>query len=244
MSPKARKTKKALIVWGGWGGHTPKECAERFAPWLESKGFKVTISDTLDAYLDKRRMKSCTVIIPIWTMGTITREQSQALRDTVAAGCGLAGWHGGMCDSFRQDVAYQFMTGGQWVAHPGGVVRYTVDSIDQKDPITRGLRPFRMKSEQYYMHTDPGNKTLAYTTFSGRHQGVTWIRGVKMPVVWTRVWGKGRVFFTSLGHVNNDFDVPEAFEIAKRGIMWAAREPIVPEYTSPKGPAKKAAKKK
>ena len=128
-----------------------------------------------------------------------------------------------MCDAFRNNTEYQFMTGGQWVAHPGGIVDYTVNIVDREDPITRGLRDFQMKSEQYYMHTDPGNKVLATTTFSGEHGGCHWIKGTVMPVVWTRMWGNGRVFYTSLGHVAKDFAVPEATEILRRGMLWAAR---------------------
>lgn len=226
------KDRSALIVWGGWNGHEPKACADIFGPWLETKGFKVTISDTLDAYLDAEKLSAYTVIVPIWTMGQITREQSAGLRNAVRGGVGLAGWHGGMCDSFRNDTEYQFMTGGQWVVHPGGVVKYRVNITNRKDPITRGLADFNMQSEQYYMHTDPGNEVLATTTFSGRHQGITWIRGTVMPVVWKRRYGKARVFYTSLGHVAKDFDVPEAREIVKRGILWAARQPITAEYKS------------
>jgi len=103
---------------------------------------------------------------------------------------------------------------------------------NRKDPITRGLDDFRMRSEQYYMHTDPGNDVLATTTFSGRHGGVSWIRGTVMPVVWKRRYGVGRVFYSSLGHVAGDFGVPEALEIAKRGILWAARERVTSEYVS------------
>ena len=233
--------KSALFVWGGWDGHEPEQCVNIFAPWLESKGFKVTVSDTLDAYLDKRKMKRYTVIIPAWTMGQISPAQSAALCAAIRNGVGLAGWHGGMCDSFREDTEYQFMTGGQWVAHPGGIVRYTVKITDKNDPITHGLRDFRMHSEQYYLHTDPSNEVLATTTFSGRHGGISWIRGAVMPVVWKRRYGKARVFHSSLGHVARDFDVPEVQEIVKRGILWAAREKVTPEYTSPKPQAKRKA---
>jgi type 1 glutamine amidotransferase len=124
------------------------------------------------------------------------------------------------------------MTGGQWVAHPGGIVPYTVNLTKPSDPIVSGLRDFQMKSEQYYMHTDPGNEVLATTTFSGEHEGIGWIKGTVMPVVWKRPFGKGRVFYSSLGHVAKDFDVPEAREIVKRGILWAAGEPVVAEYAS------------
>jgi type 1 glutamine amidotransferase len=173
------------------------------------------------------------LIVPVWTMGQISGEQSKALREAVRGGAGLAGWHGGMCDSFRQNTEYQFMTGGQWVAHPGGVIGYTVSVTNRKDPITRGLKDFRMRSEQYYMHVDPGSEVLAYTTFTGRHGGAYWIRGTVMPVIWKRRYDKGRVFYTSLGHVAADFQVPEVLEIVKRGIMWAARQPIIAEYVSP-----------
>ncbi|NLF30826.1 MAG: ThuA domain-containing protein [Planctomycetes bacterium] len=220
------------MVWGGWQGHEPRQCVDLFAPWLTSKGFDVTISDTLDVYLDKERMSRFSVVVPAWTMGQITREQSAGLREAVRGGVGLAGWHGGMCDAFRADCDYQFMTGGQWVAHPGGVIDYTVTVTNATDPITRGLRDFAMHSEQYYMHTDPGNEVLATTTFTGEHGGVDWIGGVVMPVAWKRPYGRGRVFYCSLGHVAKDFDVPEAREIVKRGILWAARQDVTAEYTS------------
>ncbi len=216
--------RSALFVWGGWDGHEPKKCVEIFAPWLEGQGFAVRVSDTLDAYLDRDAMAVLHLVVPVWTMGTITGEQEKGLLDAVRAGTGIAGWHGGMCDSFRNNVEYQFMTGGQWVVHPGGVVDYEVNIVKPDDPITAGLRDFRAHSEQYYMHTDPSNEVLATTTFSGAHGGVYWIKGTVMPVVWKRAYGKGRVFFSSVGHVAKDFDVPEAREIVKRGMLWAARK--------------------
>ena len=229
---RQEQRKSALVVWGGWDGHTPQQCAELFVPWLKSKGFRVVVSDTLDIYCNKRRMRHFDLIVPIWTMGEITGEQWQGLHAAVLGGAAVAGWHGGMCDSFRQNTQYQFMTGGQWVAHPGGIIRYKVNITDAHDPITRGLKDFSITSEQYYLHTDPGNEVLATTTFSGRHADINWIKGTVMPVVWKRMYGKSRIFYSSLGHVADDFKVPEVFEIAKRGMMWAAREPIVPEYKS------------
>jgi type 1 glutamine amidotransferase len=225
--------KSALVVWGGWDGHTPKQCADIFAPWLESKGYDVTVSDSMDIYTEKEKMHAFRLIVPIWTMGEISGEQWAGLKDAVLqGGAHVAGWHGGMCDSFRQNVDYQFMTGGQWVAHPGGVIDYTVNIVDHDDPVTAGLTDFDMHSEQYYMHVDPGNEVLATTTFNGEHEGIHWIKGTVMPVVWKRMYGASRIFYTSLGHVADDFQVPEALEIVKRGMMWAAGEDIVPEYNS------------
>src|SRR3989339_1319925 len=136
--------KKALMVWGGWNGHEPKQCADIFAPFLREKGYEVEISDTLDSYLDTDRMLKLDLIVPVWTMGTITKEQEKGLLNAVRAGVGIAGWHGGMGDSFRNNVDYQFMVGGQWVAHPGGVVPYRVNITNNKDPITTGLSDFDM----------------------------------------------------------------------------------------------------
>ncbi len=215
--------KKALFVWGGWEGHEPKKCVDIFAPWLKEQGFEVEISDTLDAYLDLEKLKKLDVIVQCYTQGTIKPEQERNLLEAVKGGVGLAGWHGGLADSFRMNTEYQFMVGGQWVAHPGGIIDYEVNIVPEKkdDPIVRGLKDFKMHSEQYYMHVDPAVEVLATTTFSGKY--APWIEGVVMPVVWKKYYGKGRVFYCSLGHVAADFDVPEAREIVKRGILWAAR---------------------
>ena len=213
--------KKAMIVWGGWDGHEPKQCADIFAPILRQEDFDVEVSDSLDSYLDREKMMALDLIVPVWTMGEISNEQWNGLLEAVKNGVGIAGWHGGMGDAFRKNTEYQFMVGGQWVAHPGGIIDYKVNIINHEDPITAGLADFSMHSEQYYMHIDPGNEVLATTTFTGEY--APWIDGTVMPVVWKRHWGKGRVFFCSLGHVADDFTVPEAREIVKRGMLWASR---------------------
>lgn len=213
--------KKALMVWGGWMGHEPDQCVDIFAPYLESQGYDVTISDTLDTYLNKELMMSLDLIIPVWTMGTITNDQEKGLLEAVESGIGIAGWHGGMGDSFRNNINYQFIVGGQWVAHPGGVIDYEVNITKHDDPIVAGLDDFAMHSEQYYMHVDPSNEVLATTTFGGEH--AYWIEGTVMPVAWKRMYGKARVFYTSLGHVAKDFEVPEARTIVERGMLWASK---------------------
>ena len=213
--------KRALMVHGGWQTHQPRECAELFAPLLREAGYEVTLADTLDAYLNVELMAALDLVVPIWTMGTITREQERGLLDAIASGVGVAGWHGGMADSFRNSTEYQFMVGGQWVAHPGNIIDYTVQITRRDDPIVAGIADFAMHSEQYYLHVDPTNEVLATTTFDGTH--VPWIAGTVMPVVWKRRWGAGKVFYSSLGHVAKDFDVHEAREITRRGMLWASR---------------------
>jgi type 1 glutamine amidotransferase len=155
-------------------------------------------------------------------MSEISKEQWRGLHDAVLGGAGIAGWHGGMGDSFRQSVDYQCMVGGQWVAHPGGVIDHTIQ-ITSDDPIVAGYKELKMHSEQYYMHTDPSNEVLGTTVFKGDQQEVDWIAGTVMPVIWKRQYGKGRVFYSSFGHVASDFDVPGTKEIMTRGMLWASR---------------------
>jgi type 1 glutamine amidotransferase len=206
--------KKALIVWGGWDGHEPKQVADVFAAQLRKNDFEVEVSETLDSFLDADKLRGLDLIVPEWTMGTISNEQLKGILSAVEGGVGIAGVHGGMADSFRQACEWQFMVGGQWVAHPGGVIDYRVHIVDHVDCVTAGLDHFDMHSEQYYMHVDPSSRVLATTTFE--------CNGCTMPVAWKRTWGKGRVFYSSLGHVAKDFEVPEALTIITRGMLWAA----------------------
>lgn len=215
--------KKALITWGGWDGHEPKECAEIVEAILKAEGYQVETVATLDVYLDDALMKSLDLVIPTWTMSQITGEQQTGLLEAIKSGVGIAGWHGGMGDSFRNNCEYQWMVGGQWVVHPGDIIDYTVNIAKCNDPIVAGLNDFKMHSEQYYMHVDPGNEVLATTTFSGEHGDAPWVAGTVMPVVWKRMYGKGRVFYSSLGHGTVDFGVPEAKEILRRGMLWATK---------------------
>lgn len=214
--------KKAFITWGGWLGHEPQQTAEIFSSVLDSEGYDVTVSDTLVLLEDESFLSEQDLLMPVWTMAQISREQEQGLLKAVRSGIGCAGWHGGMGDSFRNNVDYQFMVGGQFICHPGGIIDYTVN-VKSDDPIVAGLSDFDMKSEQYYMHVDPSNEVLATTTFSGDHWNIDWVRNVEMPVCWKKQYGSGRVFYSSLGHVASDFDVPEAKEIMRRGALWATR---------------------
>jgi uncharacterized protein len=209
---------EALIVWGGWDGHQPDVCAEICAQMLRDEGFGVEIASSLDV-LTEERLARLSLFVPIWTMGTIPPERLTALLDAIESGVGIAGFHGGMADSFRDAVDYQFMVGGQFIAHPDGIKDYEVHLLE--DPLTEGLADFRVHSEQYYMHVDPSNHVLATTEFAP--QTAAWVTGTVMPVAWTRRWGDGRVFYSSIGHAPQDLDVPEARELLRRGMLWAAR---------------------
>jgi len=212
--------RSALIVYGGWEGHDPEECAAIYRRWLHEDGFSVRI-ETETRVLADPDIHDLSLIIPIYTMSKIEKDAVQNLCKAVEGGVGLAGHHGGMADAFREEVEYQFMVGGQWVAHPGNIIDYTVDITRPDDPVVAGIKSFPYRSEQYYMHVDPSNEVLATTTFSGEH--ASWIDGVVMPVVWKRRHGQGRVFYSSLGHAAKEFEVSEMATIQRRGINWAAR---------------------
>ena len=212
--------KNALIVWGGWDGHQPEQCAAIVEKFLIEEGFSVSKQNKTSAFAD-RELARFDLIVPIYTMGTIADGEAKNLSSAVEFGVGLAGYHGGMGDSFRASTEYQFMTGGQWVAHPGNIISYRVNITDKSDPITAGIDDFDYKSEQYYMHVDPSNQVLATTTFSGEY--CSWIKGVQMPVVWKRLHGGGKVFYSSLGHAAAEFEVPEMATIFRRGMRWATR---------------------
>ena len=217
--------KKALVFWGGWEGHEPRQVAEIFTEDLQQSGFEVTISNTVDSLQDGEALKSLDLIVPVWSMGTISEEQATNLADAVASGVGLGGSHGGMCDAFRNSPTYQFVTGGQWVAHPGNDgVKHAITIIDKSHEITRGIADFTVATEQYYMHVDPANKVLATTHFPVADGPHTVNGPVDMPVVWTRLWGKGRVFYCSLGHHADIVRLEAVRTICRRGFLWAARD--------------------
>jgi uncharacterized protein len=213
--------KKALFVYGGWEGHQPRESRDLFVPWLRSEGFEVVVSDTQAPYADAALMKTIDVVVQNWTMGTIAREPLEGLLKAVKeGGTGIAGFHGGLGDSYRHEAEYRYMVGGDWVSHPGNIIEHEVHIVDREDPVTAGLSDFKVKTEQYLMHVNPNHKVLATTRFGGEHD--PWIEGSTMPVVWKKAYGRGRVFYNSLGHSMDVFDVPEALAITRRGILWAS----------------------
>jgi uncharacterized protein len=220
----AENRPRALVVRGGWAGHQPIETTDRMVPELEGAGFTVEIWDSLSIYADEAVMKDVDLVVQSWTMGQIAAEQRDGLLSAVSSGTGLTGWHGGLCDAFRDATQYQFMTGGQWVAHPGGKIDYQVNFLRTEpiDPVIAGLEDFQLHSEQYYMHVDPSNVVLATTTFAGT-EDAPWTKGCVMPVAWKRSYGEGRIFYCSLGHDVNDFDIPQIPEIIVRGSRWASR---------------------
>jgi type 1 glutamine amidotransferase len=212
--------KTALIFWGGWEGHTPERSASVVRDILAAHGYDVRLEPGTTALGDPG-IDKLDLIVPMITMSTIEKNELANLVSAVAGGTGLAGFHGTMGDSFRNEPDYQFMTGGQWVAHPGNIIDYRIDITRPDDPIVAGIGSFDYRSEQYYMHVDPSNEVLATTMFTGQH--LDFVDGVVMPVIWKRRYGKGRVFYSALGHTADEFEVPQMRTILERGLLWATR---------------------
>jgi type 1 glutamine amidotransferase len=215
--------KKALIVWGGWDGHQPREVAEIFRGQLEEEGFSVEVSDTLEAFAEREKLKSLELIVPVWTMGRIEQEWVNNVSAAVQSGVGIAGCHGGMCDAFRENTDWQFMTGGQWIAHPGNDgTEYSVNIKHSSSPLVESIDDFSVSTEQYYLHVDPAVEVLATTRFPIADGPHSLNKAVDMPVIWTKRWGQGRVYYNSLGHQANIMEIPVVKELMRRGFIWCA----------------------
>jgi uncharacterized protein len=221
---RRRDGKRALVVRGGWEGHVPVPASDRYARVLRETGFDVTVSGSLDSYLDEALLAGTDLVVQCWTMGTISSEQAGGLSRAVRSGTGLAGWHGGIIDAFRAEPGYSLVTGGQFVHHPRGVVSYQVRPVAARadHPVLAGIEPFTITTEQYYLHVDPGIDVLAVTDVVADPDYPD-LAGVVMPVTWTRRWGAGRVFVTAIGHSVADLGVPQVDAMIRAGMAWAAR---------------------
>jgi type 1 glutamine amidotransferase len=218
------RNRQALIVRGGWEGHSPVEATERFIPFLKEHGFAVEVHDGPEVYADAERLAATDLVVQCYTQGVATDEQVLGLSAAVEAGTGLAGWHGGVCDSFRGSPDYLHLTGGQWAAHPGGFVEHEVAVVPERadHEIVAGLDRWALDTEQYWVLTDDLNDVLATTTFPVGDD-TPWREEVTCPAVWTRRWGRGKVFVSTIGHKLEDLDHPDVRTLTERGLLWASR---------------------
>lgn len=227
--------KQGLIVRGGWSGHDPVHATELFIPTLEDAGFFLDIEDTPEVYSDASAMARYDLIVQSFTLGSATVDEVDGLRQAVAAGAGFAGWHGGIIDSFRASTDYLQFMGAQFAAHPHApqdrgrtdveaVRDYTVQitPAGAEHPVLRGVDDFDVSTEQYWILADGLNEVLASSELVPG-EGDEWHKPVTMPVVWTRRWGAGRIFATSLGHTVEVLEDPRVRGIIERGLLWAAR---------------------
>ncbi|MFW2513175.1 ThuA domain-containing protein [Demequina sp. SO4-13] len=227
--------KHCLIVRGGWPGHHPVAATDAFVPVLENLNFIVDVEDTPEVYADSSIMARYDLIVQCVTMGSATVEEVEGLRQAVAAGAGLAGWHGGVIDSYRNSTDYLQLLGAQFAAHPHApedrgrtdveayrdyTVHFTERAADH--PITKGMADFPIRTEQYWVLSDAHNRVLADCELVPG-PGDEWDEPITMPVAWTRQWGKGRIFAVTLGHTLDVLQREEVSSLIERGMQWAAR---------------------
>ena len=211
--------KKVLLVWGGWEGHKPELFSKIVAEWLQEEKANFQIVEGVGVYDDLEKLMEYDLIVQSVTQSELSKSQEYNLIEAVKCGVSIAGAHGGIVDAFRKSTKYQFMIGGQWVAHPGGLVDFDIEILE--DELTVGIENFSIKTEQYYMHFDPSVEFIAQTRFSG--EPYKWIEDVVMPVAWKKSYGEGKVFFISVGHDPNEFiKHPQAWKLLTRGLTWAS----------------------
>ncbi|WP_234988158.1 ThuA domain-containing protein [Demequina sp. NBRC 110056] len=226
-------SRQCLIVRGGWPGHDPVGATELFIPSLRRQGFVVDVEETPEVYSDESTMARYDLIVQCITMGSATVDEVDGLRRAVASGIGFAGWHGGIIDSFRNATDYLQMVGVQFAAHPHAPQDrghldvepyrdYTVHVRQPEHPIMDGISDFDIRTEQYWVLADGLNEVLADCELVPG-DGDEWAKPVTMPVAWTRQWGAGRIFATSLGHTVDVLQRPDVSRLIKRGMDWAAR---------------------
>ena len=211
--------KKALVVWGGMELHTPEQSANVVRELLEAEGFAVTVTGNYEA-LGAEDVGSHDLVVPVITDGVLAPEKMANLVAAIRAGTGLAGFHMGLATSFRSSVPFRYAASCYWVQHPGNIITYKVDVTRGDHPIMAGIESFEHTSEQYYLNYDPAVEVLATTIFSGEFH--PWRKDVVMPVVFTTMHDRGRVFYSSLGHTADELVGPVR-EILRRGLVWAAR---------------------
>ena len=234
-------TRVALVVRGGWDGHQPVQATNLFIPFLEENGFDVRIEDSPAIYADAEYMATVDLILQCNTMNTIERPQFEGLRAAIEAGTGMAGWHGGIADSYRNESDYLTLIGGQFGCHPGkhpderrgeqadNYVPYTVNMLPEAadHPITAGISDFDLVTEQYWVLADDYCDVLATTTQKVRSWD-PWHREITSPALWTRLWGEGRIFVTTPGHRVEVLEDENVRTIIERGLLWAARGSEMP----------------
>jgi type 1 glutamine amidotransferase len=172
---------------------------------------------------DPDKLAETDLVVQCYTQGVATDEQVAGLSAAVERGTGLAGWHGGIVDSFRGSPDYLHLTGGQLAAHPGGFVPYEVQVVPERSahPIVAGLDRWSLDTEQYWVLSDGLNDVLATTVFEVGPD-TPWREDMVAPMVWTRQWGQGKVFVSTIGHKLEDLDVPDVRTLTERGLLWAA----------------------
>ncbi len=215
---KPPRSPHAWILTGGWSGHDPEGVAAWSAERLAALSVSAEVVRDLDALDDAAALDGLALLVPNWSWGSLSPSQETALVTAVERGLGLVGTHGGMGDTSRASLKYQWLVGGQFVAHPGDLYPHRV-TFDPGSPLLGDLPPVELITERYVMLIDPAVSVHARLTFGA--DPMPWLDGVQVPVAWTRRWGEGRVGYLSVGHTVDDLRVPAIVTAFERLADWA-----------------------
>ena len=205
--------KKALLVLGGTY-HPFESCGDILKRLLEAGGqFEIESTENLDAFLDLSGFDA--VIIYTSTRDDMTPEQEKALMDYVKAGGGLLGIHSATA-SFRSSDGYMEMIGCEFAGHDK-VTDCLIEATDEADALVpRVSKQFSVVDEFYIMkrRTDAPLRVF--------HEG--WWNFERHPMGYVRDYGKGRVFYTALGHNEGVFNHPDFQDTVYKGLRYVTKQ--------------------
>jgi hypothetical protein len=197
-----------ILFLGDNGHHRPAARFRQIEPVLAERGIKLTYTDRV-ADLNAKTLAEYDGLVVYANHTTMSDEQEAALIGFVEGGKGFVPLH---CASacFGSSAKYVSLVGGRFSKH--GFRKFQTRIIDAQHPAMRGLSGFEVTDEDY-THSDVAADIQAVMV---RDEA-----GGYEPSCWVRQQGKGRVFYTALGHDEKTFGQPQFHRLVENGIRWA-----------------------
>ncbi len=162
----------------------------------------------------------------------LTLGQRAALRDYVEKGGGFAGFHGSAGDPlYLWDWYADSLIGARFAGHPSAPQFQTARLIveDRTSEITRDLGSGWTLSDEWYSFKESPRARGAHilvTIDERSYRPMDGKRDLRMgsdhPIAWTRCVGKGRSFYSAIGHRPEVYSDTKAVALLEGGIAWAA----------------------
>jgi len=181
--------------------------------------------------LPARNARNLNYFDAIFYFGTgdnLTPRQKQDLLAFVHEdGKGFIGAHTGD-DAFFEWPEFAEMVGGWFDGHPWGVFEAPVIVEDAKFPAMRHLPArFTIKDEIYQHKNFSRDKIHVLARLDASKLDYTkpniHREDRDFPVAWSKMYGKGRVFYATFGHAAETWDDPRVQKLYVEAIKWALR---------------------
>ncbi|MDR2981220.1 MAG: ThuA domain-containing protein [Puniceicoccales bacterium] len=189
---------------------------EKMAP---ANDFTVQQTDDPAAFTDEN-LKRFAVVVFMNTSGNVLDDTGKAaLKKFVESGGGFVGLHAATDTEFKWPW-YGTLVGARFTNHPK-IQPASIKVVDAKHPATTHLpNPWQLTEEWYnFKELAPDNHVLLNLDETSYKGGTN---GANHPMAWTRIVGKGRVFYTGLGHRPEIFTDPDFVEHLRGGLLWTA----------------------